>query len=47
MPRGLRVYLVNRGHHIAGAVGAKPDAMADGWTEAGVMEDLGAGNAPA
>ena len=35
MPRRLRVHLVDRGHHMAGAVGAKPYAMSDGWTEAG------------
>ena len=44
MPRGLRVHLVDRGHHMAGAVGAEPYAMSDGWTEAGIVEDLGAGN---
>ncbi len=44
MPRGLRVHLVDRGNHLAGAVGAEPYAMSDGWTEAGIMEDLGARN---
>ena len=44
MPRRLRVYLMDRGNHLAGAVGAQPYAMADGWTEAGVMKNLGARN---
>src|SRR6266511_4252388 len=44
MPRGLRIHLVDRGDHVSEAVGAKPYAMADGWTKAGVMKDLGAGN---
>src|SRR5262249_50394587 len=42
MPRRLRVYLMDRGHHMAGAVGAEPYPMSNGWAETGIMEDVGA-----
>ena len=42
MPRRLRVYFVDRGHHFAGAFGAKPDTVPARGAEARVVEDLGA-----
>ena len=41
MTRGLGIDLVDRSHHLAAAIGAKPDAMTARRAEARVVENLG------